>query len=98
MTAAWIPCECCENFLCTIHGTHAHDCECPPIDEWDIDPYSESPMTASKEAKAAGLKNLLLVTEMTGVHANTLINWHKKKPELFRTVIYGCLARIQVGE
>jgi hypothetical protein len=39
MTPAWIPCDCCENFLCTIHGMHAHDCPCPPIEEWSTDPY-----------------------------------------------------------
>ena len=35
---AWVPCE-CQNYLCTIHGKHAHDCDCPPIEEWSVDPY-----------------------------------------------------------
>lgn len=50
MTAipAWVPCDCCENFLCTIHGGHAHDCDCPPVDEWgDVDPYTEGGPEAS---------------------------------------------------
>lgn len=41
---AWIPCECCEDFICTIHQTHAYDCSCPDIEVWarrGIDPYSE---------------------------------------------------------
>lgn len=38
---AWIPCPSCEEFLCTIHGTHAFECACPPIEEWTKDPYSE---------------------------------------------------------
>lgn len=52
ISPAWIPCDCCDNYICTIHGMHAHECECPPIDEWgDIDPYSERPMT-TKERQA----------------------------------------------
>ncbi len=38
---AWIPCPDCDNFLCSIHRLHAHECECPSIEEWgDVDPYS----------------------------------------------------------
>jgi len=47
-------------------------------------------MTASQQAKAAGLKNLLQVTELTGTRAQTLINWHKNKPDLFAIVLAGC--------
>jgi hypothetical protein len=39
---AWIPCPCCDEYLCTIHQMHAHDCPCPPIEEWDTDPYEDS--------------------------------------------------------
>lgn len=38
---AWIECPCCEDYLCTIHLMHAYDCDCPPIEEWDSDPYSD---------------------------------------------------------
>lgn len=38
---AWILCECCDDYLCTIHaGEHAYDCACPPLEEWRCDPYS----------------------------------------------------------
>ena len=37
---AWIKCEACDDFYCTVHHMHVYDCDCPPIDEWDIDPYS----------------------------------------------------------
>lgn len=40
---AWIRCTGCENFWCTIHEMHAHDCPCPPIEEWDTDRYSGDP-------------------------------------------------------
>ena len=36
---AWMPCPDCDNFICTIHKQHAHDCECPAIEEWAVDPY-----------------------------------------------------------
>lgn len=38
--APWIKCQFCDEFWCTIHDQHACDCPCPPIDEWEIDPYS----------------------------------------------------------
>ena len=27
------------TFECTIHGMAVHDCPCPPIEEWTVDPY-----------------------------------------------------------
>ncbi len=49
-------------------------------------------MTASKQAKSAGLKSLAQVEQITGVSPQTLINWSKNKPQLFRIVIAGCVA------
>ena len=54
-------------------------------------------MTASKQAKAAGLKSLAQVSEMCGIKENgqpvvsvtTLHNWHKNKPKLFALVVSG---------
>lgn len=54
-------------------------------------------MTASKQAKAAGLKSLAQVSEMCGIKENgqpvvsvtTLHNWHKNKPKLFALVVAG---------
>lgn len=43
-TPTWIPCPCCENFYCTIHQKHSHECECPPIEEMDFDPYTRPPL------------------------------------------------------
>ena len=34
LVPAWIRCECCEDFICQVHGVHAHECECSPIEEW----------------------------------------------------------------
>lgn len=47
-------------------------------------------MTPSQQAKAAGLKSLAQVSQITGVRFQTLNNWHKNKPDLFRIVIAGC--------
>jgi hypothetical protein len=39
---AWIPCAWdCGDYWCLIHKMHVHDCDCPPIEEWWLDPYSE---------------------------------------------------------
>ena len=38
----WIKCECCDDFWCKLHNRHAHDCLCPPLEDWigtGIDPY-----------------------------------------------------------
>jgi DNA (cytosine-5)-methyltransferase 1 len=42
MVPAWVKCDCCEDFVCQIHGCHAFECQCGPIEEWaevDADPY-----------------------------------------------------------
>jgi|SRR5215831_2660289 len=36
----WTPCPCCENYWCNLHKKHAFECACPPIEEWQADPYS----------------------------------------------------------
>jgi hypothetical protein len=38
---AWVPCEHCDEYYCTIHDMHACDCPCPPVEDWVVDPYSE---------------------------------------------------------
>lgn len=43
------------------------------------------------DAKEAGLKSLLQVQQLTGQSAQTLTNWHRDKPELFKIVILGCV-------
>ena len=48
-------------------------------------------MTASEQAKAAGLKSLAELAKISGVSVQTLINWHKDKPALFATVVAGAV-------
>lgn len=50
-------------------------------------------MTPAKQAKLAGLKSLSQVSEITGVSAQTLDNWAKNKPDLFRVVLAGCAVK-----
>jgi hypothetical protein len=47
-------------------------------------------MTAAQAAKAAGLKSLSQMAEITGQSPQTLINWFKNKPQLFDVVLNGC--------
>jgi len=49
-------------------------------------------MTPSQTAKALGCKSLSQVTQLTGVSLQTLSNWHKDKPELFKVVCIGTVA------
>lgn len=51
-------------------------------------------MTASEQAKAAGLKSLKQVAELTGQSAQTLNNWAENKPQLFKIVLLGCKAAL----
>lgn len=52
-------------------------------------------MTAAVRVKAAGLKNLAQVSEMTGVSRETLRNWFNDKPKLFEIVLKGCVAQVK---
>ncbi len=48
-------------------------------------------MTPSQTAKALGCKSLSQVSQITGVSLQTLGNWHKDKPELFKVVCIGAV-------
>lgn len=47
-------------------------------------------MTPSQQAKAAGLKSLQQVAEITGRSRGTLNNYHKRFPKLFEVILLGC--------
>lgn len=49
-------------------------------------------MSPSRQAKKAGLKSLVEVSEITRQSCQTLGNWAKNKPELFRVILAGCKA------
>lgn len=38
---AWVRCPHCGDFWCRIHEAHAHECACPPLEDWEVDPYTE---------------------------------------------------------
>jgi hypothetical protein len=42
---SWIPCpDGCSDAYCVQHEQHAHECDCPSIDEWaehDVWPYKD---------------------------------------------------------
>jgi DNA (cytosine-5)-methyltransferase 1 len=37
----WERCACCDEWWCNLHEQHAHDCDCPSVEDWDgdVDPY-----------------------------------------------------------
>lgn len=47
--------------------------------------------TPSQQAKAAGLKSLEQMSQMVGKPTETLRNWHRYSPELFRILLIGCV-------
>ena len=55
-------------------------------------------MSPAQQAKAAGLKSLLQVSELTGVSIQTLSNWAKNKPELFQVVISGSVKELLISQ
>jgi len=63
-------------------------------------------MTPSQQAKSIGLKSLTQVRDHMGskknghplVSLNTLTNWHRDKPELFRIVLIGCASDLGILE
>lgn len=46
-------------------------------------------MTPSKQCKAAGLKGLQHLSELSGVPRRTLIDWYRARPEAFRLLVLG---------
>lgn len=52
--------------------------------------YTHKTTTPSQQCIAAGLPSLAVVSKLTGVSRQTLTNWHKHKPKLFRVVLSGC--------
>lgn len=48
----WIPCPGCDTFICTVHNCHAFECECPPIEDWEFDPYAPVPPGARLPTQA----------------------------------------------
>jgi len=39
MEATWVPCGGCSDWYCRVHKRHAHECSCPPAEEWTHSPY-----------------------------------------------------------
>lgn len=55
--------------------------------------HSKTPeqATPSQQAKASGLKSLEQMSQMVGKPTETLRNWHRDSPELFRILLAGCV-------
>ena len=59
-------------------------------------PDDVEPSTPARDARAAGLNSLTQVMMITGVSLQTLSNWYKHKPELFRIVLLGCVEYLDI--
>ena len=53
--------------------------------------YPERRLTASEQAKAAGLQSLAELAAMVRKPPQTLRNWHRDSPELFAVVVAGAV-------
>lgn len=58
----------------------------------------ENKQTASRQAKAIGLKSLTQVSKMTDISLQTLTNWHKNRKKLFVVVLAGCKSMLNREE
>jgi len=54
-------------------------------------------MEASEVAKAQGLKSLAQVARLFSCTTQNLRNWHKKEPQKFQIVLYGCKVLLDEG-
>lgn len=52
-------------------------------------------MKPSEQVKAAGIKSLACIEQMTGVNRWTLNNWHRDRPALFAVIVAGCAAKLK---
>jgi len=54
--------------------------------------------TAAKAVKAAGMKSLAEVSEITGIGRETLRVWNRDRPRLFGIILSGCIAEKEKRE
>jgi hypothetical protein len=53
--AVWVPCHGCEDWWCRKHEKHVFECDCPPLEEWETDPYgfqADGPAKVSKKGQS----------------------------------------------
>jgi len=48
-------------------------------------------MKPSEKCKAAGLKSLAELSQISGESVQTLINWSRNKPKVFKLVLLGAV-------
>ena len=72
----WIPCPHCCEYWCLLHGKHAHDCDCPPVEEWLVSPYLKAPMPKAPDTFATRLNaarvqsglSVITLASKAGIH------------------------------
>ena len=70
--APWAPCNCCDDYMCSIHQEHVYDCECPPLEEWTVDPYG---------LQAEGPANSAMIGQLSSTDIDAIeARWIDKVP------------------
>jgi DNA (cytosine-5)-methyltransferase 1 len=76
MVPAWFECEACGDYLCAYHGVHAHECDCPAIDDWceaELFPYAPSLLRYITPVEAERLQGF--------PDNHTLVPWKSREAE-----------------
>lgn len=87
-TPLWVPCpDGCGEFWCNRHQTHAHECQCPPIDELTFDPYTTNAPAANTKTNPNPAQ---LRREKMGAPRRSAAGGRRDKPGRTRKTT-GCL-------
>ncbi len=96
---AWVRCECCENYWCLAHALHAHDCSCPPFEEWSKSPYESGiPGQDVRLLDYPGRVHGILAAPPCTMFANSGNRWKRTDEELAAAlaVVDACLRLVAV--
>ena len=64
---AWMRCPDCDEWWCTIHKKHVHECQCLPVEHWKTSPYSAGTGQSTLPVpKGGGLLNVELTRWLMG--------------------------------
>ena len=75
---AWVPCDDCEEYWCNWHNCHASECDCPPIDEWESDPYCGSDIMEFPYKRFEKFNGILIAVPCTDFSLSGAQYWKAK--------------------
>jgi DNA (cytosine-5)-methyltransferase 1 len=93
----WEQCSCCDEWWCNLHDQHAYDCECPSVEDWDMDPYSstckEVADTSGEGLQVSQQENIPRARRKQEGRAIAECRWWAAEPDVGR-VAHGVAARV----